>query len=173
MAQALRLDLCSTAFLDPHDKDFRPSTAQCEEKLEMTDRPTFGPWRPGIDDAERRARCRSMRAVAGLIAGPRADPLVGFLLAAETDDNALELAADALDDLSPLDRRRILASYAARAAPPPAFVNPRASRLPRRHVTPAPTVRVRPSLGITPLHIVWHDPRPDHRRHRPGLRLAG
>lgn len=145
---------------------------QREEKLEMTNRPTFGPWRPGIDDAERRARCRSMRAVAGLIAGPRADPLVGFLLAAETDDDALELAADALEDLDPLDRRKILASYAARAAPPPAFANPQTSRRPCLHVTPAPTLQVRPRLRATALHIVRHDPRPPTRRHRPGLRLA-
>ena len=106
--------------------------------IEMTDRPTFGPWRPGIDAAERRARCRSMRAVAGLIAGPRADPLVGLLLAAETEDTALDLAADALEDLEPLDRRCILSSYAARAAPPPCYVNPLAHRLPRFRATPMP-----------------------------------
>ncbi|CAO4172328.1 hypothetical protein AFFFEF_01958 [Methylorubrum extorquens] len=83
---------------------------------DRNDRPTFGPWRPGIDVAERRARCRSMRAVAGLVAGPCADALAGHLLNAELDEAALDLAADAPDDLAPLDRRRILASYAARAA---------------------------------------------------------
>lgn len=121
----------------------------------MTDRPTFGPWRPGIDAAERRARCRSMRAIAGLVAGPRADPLVGFLLAAETDDVALDLAADALDDLAPLDRRKILASYAARAAPPPAFANPQARRLPRLRFTPTPRPWVRPLAGRSSSTMSW------------------
>lgn len=113
----------------------------------MNDRPDYGPWRPGIDAAERRARLRSLRALAGIIAGFRADPLVGFLLAAETDDDALDLAADALDDLEPLDRRRILASYASRAAPPPCYVNPLARRLPCLHVRPVPRAPVRPLAG--------------------------
>lgn len=68
-----------------------------------------------------------MRAVAGLVAGPRADAFAGHLLDAETDEAALDLAADALDALASLDRRKILASYGARAAPPPAFANPPAS----------------------------------------------
>lgn len=92
----------------------------------MTSRPTFGPWRPGLADAELRARCRSLRAVAGLLAGPRADALCAALLAAETDPSALDLAADELDRLAPLDMRRVLASYGQRAAPPRAYVNPQA-----------------------------------------------
>ncbi len=92
----------------------------------MTDRPTFGPWRPGIDAAELRARCRSLRAIAGLLAGPRADAFCAALLAAETDPSALDLAADELDRLAPLDMRRVLASYGQRAAPPRAYVNPQA-----------------------------------------------
>lgn len=95
------------------------------EHVNMTERPTYGQWRPGIDAAERRARLRSLRALAGVIAGPRADALYGLLLAAGTDDIGLDLAADALEDLAPLDLRRVLANYAARAAPPPAFVKPR------------------------------------------------
>lgn len=115
----------------------------------MNDRPTYGPWRPGIDAAERRARLRSLRAIAGLVAGPRADPLVGFLLTAETDDEALNLAADALEDLDPLELRRILSSYANRAAPPPCYVNPLARRLPRLQVRLVPRAPARPLAGRT------------------------
>lgn len=108
----------------------------------MTDRPTFGPWRPGIDAAERRARCRSMRAVAGLLIGPRADALCEALIAAETDPDALDQAAVELDRLASLDRRHILASYGTRAKPPALYVNPQ--RVGPVRVTLVPRGRVRP-----------------------------
>ncbi|MCJ2080310.1 hypothetical protein [Methylobacterium sp. J-090] len=68
----------------------------------------FGPWVSDLDPAERRARLRALRAIARLLAGPRADPLVRLLAQAEGDDDVLMPAADALE---PLDRRKILASY--------------------------------------------------------------
>lgn len=40
------------AFPVPHDKDFPLSMSQHEEKLEMSDGPTFSSWRPGIDACE-------------------------------------------------------------------------------------------------------------------------
>ncbi|WP_336492784.1 hypothetical protein, partial [Methylobacterium nigriterrae] len=75
----------------------------------------FGPWRPGLDAAELRARLRSLRAIAGLLAGPRAAAMNAKLREAEHDPEALEPAADELDRLAPLDRRRILASCGALA----------------------------------------------------------
>ena len=110
----------------------------------------FGPWAPGLDQAELRARLRSFRAIARLTAGPRATVLVDLLAKAEQDPAALVPAADALDRLEPVDRRRILASYAALGT----------------------RAQARPGLRVTPLHMVQHDPRIDPRRHRPGLRLA-
>lgn len=111
---------------------------------------SYGPWAPGLDQAELRARLRSLRAIARIVAGPRADSLGTLLLQAERDATALEPAADALDRLAPLDRRSILGSYAALGSRPLARPGPRA----------------------TPRQIIKHDPRIDPRRHPPGLRLA-
>ena len=79
----------------------------------------FGPWADDLDQAERLARLRSLRALARVLAGPRADDLVALLAQAETDDTVLPAAADALDALAPLDMRKVLASYAALARPLP------------------------------------------------------
>lgn len=73
----------------------------------------FGPWRPDIDPAERLARLRSMRAIARLCLGPRGEAFTESLRRAETDEAALEPALRELDALASLDRRAILASFAA------------------------------------------------------------
>ena len=73
---------------------------------------SFGPWRDGLDPGERLARTRSLRAIVHLLAGQRGIVLQDHLRQAETDDAAFAPALAALDALEPLDRRRILASYA-------------------------------------------------------------
>lgn len=73
----------------------------------------WGPWRPDIEPPERLARLRSLRVVVRLLCGPRGADLERHLRDAETDRPALLRALDALDRLAPLDRRRVLASYAA------------------------------------------------------------
>lgn len=83
------------------------------EHVEAYDRPTFDLRQSGIDPFKPWLASRR----------PLTDRLVGCLLAAETDD-------DALEDPDPLDLRRIPSSYAERAAPPPRFVNPLVRRLP-------------------------------------------
>ena len=75
----------------------------------------FGPWAPGLDAAEQRARLRALRQTARLLAGPRADGLCRLLAQAETEPAALEPASHALNTLAATDRRQILASYAALA----------------------------------------------------------
>lgn len=45
----------------------------------------WGPFADGIDEAERRARLRSMRAIVHLCAGPRGDALARHLRLAESD----------------------------------------------------------------------------------------
>lgn len=77
----------------------------------------YGPWATGLDHAERLARLRSMRAIVRLSTGPRGDHLAELLHRAERDPRALEPALVELDSLDPLDRRRILASFAALARP--------------------------------------------------------
>jgi hypothetical protein len=78
---------------------------------------SFGPWRPGLDDVERRARLREWRAIACLIVGPR-HALTIALGDALDDPTAAERARQQLEALPPLPRRRVLATYAALAMPP-------------------------------------------------------
>ena len=73
----------------------------------------WGPFAPGIEAAEQRARLRSLRQTARLLIGPRGAELCRLLAQAKTDPAALEPACHALDALAATDRRQILASYAA------------------------------------------------------------
>ena len=73
----------------------------------------FGPWRDGIDPAERLARLRSMRAICRLTLGPRGAAFAEALHRAETDHAQLEPALARLDALASLDRRAVLCSFAA------------------------------------------------------------
>ena len=77
----------------------------------------FGPWSDRIDEPERRARLRCLRAIAHLSLGSRGKTLVLELWRAERNDAALEPALAALNELAPLDRRGVLASYAALSRP--------------------------------------------------------
>lgn len=74
---------------------------------------TWGPFRPNLDPAERKARLRCLRAVAHLTTGPRVQDLVDLLAQAEREPAAIEPALRALNRLAALDRRHVLASYAA------------------------------------------------------------
>lgn len=76
-------------------------------------RDQWGPWRPDLEPGERLARTRCLRAITRLIAGPRGIVLADRLRQAEKDEAALVPALAALEALAPVDRRRILASYAA------------------------------------------------------------
>ncbi len=73
----------------------------------------WGPFADGISQAERVARLRCLRTIAHLLLGPRGMPLKAALLRAETGEVALDHAHAAIDALPSLDRRRVLASYAA------------------------------------------------------------
>ena len=83
----------------------------------MTGPDTWGPFRLDVDEAERLACLRSLRALARVLAGPRTVELCRALAAAETNPDALEPAREALRALEPVDRRRILATYAALLRP--------------------------------------------------------
>ncbi|MGT2482371.1 hypothetical protein ACU4GR_33870 (plasmid) [Methylobacterium oryzae CBMB20] len=76
-------------------------------------RDTWGPFAPGLDPAEYRARLRCLRAVVRLTTGPRGEALTHHLRRAETDPAALPLALAALNRLAGLDLRHVVASYAA------------------------------------------------------------
>ena len=73
----------------------------------------WGPFRHDLDPAERVARLRCLHAVVHLTTGPRGAHLVALLHQAERDLAALEPALHALNHLAGLDRRHVLASYAA------------------------------------------------------------
>lgn len=78
-------------------------------------RDRWGPFVPDLDPAELRARLRSLRALTKILTRPRGAELAGHLREAETDASALAPALAALDRLAPLDRRKVLASYAGLA----------------------------------------------------------
>ncbi|TXN04196.1 hypothetical protein FV242_08250 [Methylobacterium sp. WL64] len=71
----------------------------------------FGPWATSIDACERRARCRTFRAIARMIAGPRTTALCDALACSENDPAHLERALVAFEGLASLDKRRILGSF--------------------------------------------------------------
>ena len=75
----------------------------------------WGPFRPNLDEPERRACLRGLHATARLLAGPRAADLCRLLAQAERDPTALEPALAALNHLAANDRRQIWAAYAALA----------------------------------------------------------
>ena len=72
---------------------------------------TWGPFVPGLDLAERKARLRSLRLAAGLLCGRRASDLVAQLRTAEADEGAIDRAAVEFDRLGSVDQRRVLSSY--------------------------------------------------------------
>jgi|tagenome__1003787_1003787.scaffolds.fasta_scaffold20899841_3 hypothetical protein len=71
----------------------------------------IGPWADDIDDAERLARYRSLRALVMVFCGST-HPLVIALARAEVDhsDEAARLAWAALETMPSLKRRHVLAS---------------------------------------------------------------
>lgn len=75
----------------------------------------WGPFRDGLDEAERRACLRALRQTARLLTGPRATVLCQLLAQAEFDPAALEPASNALNAMAATDRRQIWSAYAALA----------------------------------------------------------
>jgi hypothetical protein len=71
---------------------------------------TFGPWVAELEPAERLARLRALRALAGVFCH-RFPKFAEALRAAETDKAALAEALRLLDTLPAINRRRLLASY--------------------------------------------------------------
>ncbi|MEH3117091.1 MAG: hypothetical protein PGN25_05635 [Methylorubrum populi] len=75
----------------------------------------WGPFAPGLAETERVARLRGLRAILRLCCGDRGRAAEAELRAAEGDAGRAGDALAALMRLEPLDRRRVLASYAALA----------------------------------------------------------
>ena len=73
----------------------------------------FGPWADGLSHAERIARLRCLRAIVHMTCGSRGEAFSTCLQQAESDPAALVASVDELARLEPLDRRRVLATYAA------------------------------------------------------------
>ncbi|AWN47159.1 hypothetical protein DK419_13230 [Methylobacterium terrae] len=72
----------------------------------------YGPWADNLSPAERRARLRCLRGLVHVLCGPRGQDLAELLDRAEFDGGALRESVDALARLEPVDRRRVLATYA-------------------------------------------------------------
>lgn len=76
-----------------------------------------GPWASDIDQCERRARLRSLRAIVRLLLGPRGDVLARAIHCAEEGAVSLDTLHAALSRLPSLDYRKVLASYAGLTRP--------------------------------------------------------
>lgn len=70
----------------------------------------WGPWSENVTDAERLARLRTLRALAGVFA-PKQKHFITALRMAETDTSWLATARAELDRVPPLFRRRMLANF--------------------------------------------------------------
>ena len=66
-----------------------------------------------VEGPERIARLRGLRTAARLLCGPRGRQLERCLYEAERDAGAIPAAMACLEGLSPLDRRRLLTTFAA------------------------------------------------------------
>jgi hypothetical protein len=74
---------------------------------------TFGPWRRSLDQIERAAERRELKALATVFCGQK-HSLVRALRAAQNGDaDALAVALREIDALPALPRRRLLATFAA------------------------------------------------------------
>ena len=74
----------------------------------------WGPFSPDITDAERLARLRSLRAMAGVMLSPKDGiALRSCLRAAESKSAALPLCLEALAALPAVPLRHLLANYAS------------------------------------------------------------
>jgi hypothetical protein len=76
---------------------------------------TFGPFALSLDQAERLARIRALRALAGVFCH-RLPTFGEAILRAESEPTALNEALRLLDQMPALNRRRLLASNLARVA---------------------------------------------------------
>lgn len=77
----------------------------------------WGPFVDGLAADERKARLRALRMAVKLLCGERGAECRYRLLRAEIEgDDAVADAHAALRSLTPLDQRRVLASYAAEVA---------------------------------------------------------
>lgn len=89
--------------------------AKANPELSQTD--AWGPFAHGLDPAERNARLRALRALVAVLCGPWGRTLADALAAAESAPERMGDAVAALDNLTALDRRHVLASYARLSAP--------------------------------------------------------
>ena len=72
----------------------------------------WGPFQRTIDQGERKARLRSLRACVRLLTGERGKECAYRLLKAEIDgEEALDAAEAEFGRLGSYDQRRVLASY--------------------------------------------------------------
>ena len=75
------------------------------------------PFADGIEAGERTARLRCLRAIVHLTTGQRGRAAAEALRTAERDPTILPTALAEVMRLAPLDRRRVLASYAVLTRP--------------------------------------------------------
>jgi hypothetical protein len=73
----------------------------------------WGPFAADLDPAERLARLRCLRAIVHLCCGPRGAAAERALAENETDPTRAVEALAAVYAMAPLDKKRVLCTYAA------------------------------------------------------------
>ena len=77
----------------------------------------WGPFAPGLDVCELRARLRSLRAIVRLLLGRDGDAIDRMLHCAESGNANLDAVVAAINRLPTIPLRKILATYAALTRP--------------------------------------------------------
>lgn len=77
----------------------------------------WGPAAPGIDEKERVARLRCLRALVRVLVGPDGRDVAAALRSAERDPSLTTSAVAAVEALPALHMRRVLSTYAALHTP--------------------------------------------------------
>ncbi|TDR95669.1 hypothetical protein EV668_0053 [Enterovirga rhinocerotis] len=81
---------------------------------------TWGPFLPGLDPAERKARLRSLRALVKVMSGSRGADVEFAILRAEISGDDADMLGEAeatFGRLGAIDQRRVLASFASLHSP--------------------------------------------------------
>ena len=71
----------------------------------------FGPWVDGIDQYERIARLRALRALANVLAHNQTEFRAALATAENGDEDVLAVALELFEQIPALPRRKLLASY--------------------------------------------------------------
>lgn len=99
------------------DNTERQPVRQVQSEQSRGELHAWGPFVPGLDEPERRARLRCLRTLVRLYCGPKGQDACTALLAAEHKPDLMRHAWETVDQLPARNLRAALATYAAVHSP--------------------------------------------------------